>query len=140
MSPEPRRWFDQSQPQTLQIAVFLLYAMAVFNILFGSDRGLFQLALLEVLRSTSALTLGRFVWFVVSLAAAGAGFLIANGRKAGYTLGIAAAIAPLAARLLVFVFEQISPLNDLLSLLFDVALVALLLHPMSKEYVKLWFR
>ena len=32
---ETRRWINQSQPQTLYIAVFLLYINAAFTLLFG---------------------------------------------------------------------------------------------------------
>src|SRR2546423_1401107 len=64
---EPRRWTNPSQPQTLQIAVFLLYINAFFALLGGlfSPIGLLLVA-----------------------GGVGAGFGIANERKWGYGLGL----------------------------------------------------
>ena len=63
---QTRRWLDPSQPQTLQIAVFLLYAQAVVTLLFGE----FFVLLL-----------------VAKLAGIPAGYGIANERKWAYGLG-----------------------------------------------------
>jgi hypothetical protein len=118
---ETRRWTNPGQPQTLQIAVFLLYINAVLNVLFGAVFNIYGLL------------------FTVGFAFGGFG--IANEKKWGYLLGLAAAIAPLAARLIVLLFEQISPFDsDVISLMFDVALVALLLHPQSRDYQRIWFK
>ena len=57
---ETRRWLNPSQPQTLQIAVFLLYIHAVFGVLFGAFASLIGLALIA--------------------GSAGAGYGIANER------------------------------------------------------------
>ena len=121
MGMERRRWLNPAQPQTLQIAVFLLYINAAFSIL-------------RMLLSQA------FPWFLV-VSAAGeilAGFGIANERKWGYGLGIAMAFVPFALRFYVLgnPFEQ----WDILSLMFQVALVALLLHPQSREYQRIWFK
>ena len=35
-SMETRRWTNPSQPQTLQIAVFLLYIDAFFGVIYGA--------------------------------------------------------------------------------------------------------
>ena len=139
---EPRRWTNPSQPQTLQIAVFLLYFGAAFGLLFGENRGWYQLAILEVLDSVSAAeNLGRLVWGLAILAGAAGAYGIANEKKWGYGLGVAAGVAPLAARAIVLVLRQISPFRaDVISLMFDVALVVLLLHPMSREYQRIWFK
>ncbi len=101
-----------SQPQTLQIAVFLLYINAVF------------------------LLLGGGIVFAVAMAAAGFG--IANEQKWGYGLGIVAAILPLAL-LLAFGLDAVFD-ADIIGLMFDIALVALLLHPQSREYQRIWFK
>lgn len=139
---ESTRWTNKGQPQTLQIAVFLLYFGAIFGLLFGDNRVWYQVAIFQVVDSAStAQNLGRLVWVLAVAAAAGGGFGIANEKKWGYQLGLAAAIAPLAARLIVLLFEQISPFNsDVISLMFDVALVALLLHPQSRDYQRIWFK
>ena len=68
---ETRRWTNPSQPQTLQIAVFLLYIDAVFGVLFGSV--------------FSAIGLLLVIGQVAS------GFGIANEKRWAYWLGVAVA-------------------------------------------------
>jgi hypothetical protein len=111
---ESRRWLNQTQPQTLQIAVFLLYFNAVLMVL-----------------SRLILNPIGFVWIAASV---GGGYGIANERKWGYALGIIAALIPFGLQ-----FAGIlSP--GILTLLFEVALVALLLHPQSRDYQRIWFK
>ena len=105
---ETRRWTNPSQPQTLQIAVFLLYINAVFMVLGGALGAPFYLLLAAGL--------------VVS------GFGIANERRWGYILGLICA----GALLLRFTF-------GIIGLMFNVALLALLLHPQSRDYQRIWF-
>ena len=69
---ETRRWLNQSQPQTLVIAVMLLYLDAVFIALSG---GIFS-------------PLG----LVIIVGSVAAGYGIANERKWGYFLGIGIAV------------------------------------------------
>lgn len=116
---ETRRWTNPSQPQTLQIAVFLLYFGAFFDVLRGAFGG-------------SPLLL------LVGVGQAGAAYGIANEKRWGYSLGLATSLAPAALRVL-----SGGP-GDLLSvhpitLLFEVALIALLLHPQSRDYQRIWF-
>ena len=120
---ETRRWTNPTQPQTLQIAVFLLYINAVFGVLFGQAFSLLGLAL------------------VVGQAAAGFG--IANERKWGYLLGVAAATFGLLPYVLYVTSHGIGSIFSiglLINLLFPVALFALLLHPMSRDYQRIWFK
>lgn len=115
------RWFNPHQPQTLQIGVLLLYLDAVLGLFFG-------------VVAESAL-LGLFI--IVAMGAGAIG--IANEKKWGYGLGVAGAVAQLVA-LLAF-FGPAGALNEApLPLIFDAALVALLLHPMSRDYQRIWFR
>jgi hypothetical protein len=107
------RWFNPSQPQTLQIAVLLLYLTAFFALL------------------------GLLLLFVLLLAAGAVG--IASEKKWGYAVGVAAAILQVAVLLMFGGFAVLNNLNGLLQLMFDGALVALLLHPMSREYQRIWF-
>jgi hypothetical protein len=107
------RWFNPSQPQTLQIAVLLLYLNAFFALL------------------------GLLLPFVLLLAAGAVG--IASEKKWGYAVGVAAAILQVAVLLMFGGFAVLNNLNGLLQLMFDGALVALLLHPMSREYQRIWF-
>ena len=110
---------NTSQPQTLQIAVFLLYIDAVFIVIFG---GLF-----------SGLGL------VLVAANVAAGFGIANEKKWGYGLGVGVAFLPFALNLALNGLGGILG-ADPVSLMFQIALVALLLHPQSREYQRIWFK
>ncbi|HEV3364808.1 MAG TPA: hypothetical protein VG795_11855 [Acidimicrobiia bacterium] len=118
-----QRFFDPSQPQTLQIATLLLYFDAVLAFL--------SLAL------------------PFTVAYAGAAYGMANGKKWGYGLAVGVAVLGL---LTVFVLVQqwFPPQFTVLSidlvlrvrtiqLMFAVALLALLLHPQSREYQKIWY-
>jgi hypothetical protein len=108
------RWFDPHQPQTLQIATMLLYLNGVIGLVFGGF----------------ASALGFLILFA-SLAGA---FGMANSKKWGYVLAVLAAVLPL-------IFTLANGLGgaDLINLMFEIALVALLLHPMSRNYQKIWF-
>lgn len=116
-----RRWVNNTQPQTLQIAVILLYLNAVFLLLFGIFQG----------------GLSRY-GLILALAQGVGAFGIANERKWGYWLGVAAATA-----LLAFAVYQVRSGglgSNFLNLVLDVALFALLLHPQSREYRRIWFK
>jgi len=115
-----RRWLNPTQPQTLQIAVFLLYINAAFAILRVLLTGSFE--------AISLVT-------IVGGVAAGSG--IANERKWSYALALVIAFLPLVLRFLIFG----NPLSsDLIVLMFDIALIALLVHPQSREYQRIWFK
>ena len=120
MGMQTRRWVNQSQPQTLVIAVLLLYFDAVFTALFGGLFSLFGLV------------------FVVASAAAGYG--IANERKWGYYLGIAIAVFGLYPYAAYFLRNGSLPAGSLIGLIFAVAKFALLIHPQSREYQRIWFK
>jgi hypothetical protein len=110
------RWIDTTQPQTLLIATFLLYANAVFAVIGGG--------------------FADPVTLVISAGEVAAGYGIANEKKWGYGLGIVIAIL-LVVRLVLFP----APLGSkIISLAIQIALVALLLHPQSREYQRIWFK
>ena len=72
---------------------------------------------------------------------ASAAFGIANEKKWGYGLAVAAAVLQVAVHLpRLGIGGALTNFNPLLSLMFDGALVALLLHPMSRNYQRIWFR
>jgi hypothetical protein len=116
---ESRRWINTSQPQTLQIAVFLLYIRAAFLLLGG---GLFS-------------TLG----LLLLVAMVAAGFGVANEQKWGYGLAVACSLVPFV---LILIFGGLRGLLDAepIGMMFAIALVALLLHPQSREYQRIWFK
>jgi hypothetical protein len=117
-------FFNPSQPQTLQIGVLLLYLNAAFDLLFGSLTGA-VFGLLFGLVIVAALALGAFG--------------IANEKKWGYALGVAAAVIRVVV--LIWVLRgDVFNFPYVITLLFDGALVALLLHPQSRDYQRIWFR
>lgn len=138
---DPRRWFDRALPQTLQVALWLLYINGAFSMAHLLD----QRDYVGALRNVAPF---GFVWgLVVVLVHVGGGFLIANGRRLGHWLAIAAAFSPFLVRWWVLV-ELPSPVRitdvvtgrDTLSFLFEAALVALVLHPQSRDHARRWMR
>ncbi len=119
---ETRRWTNPTQPQTLQIAVFLLYINAVFGVLFGQF--LNPIGLVLVIGD------GLSAYF------------IANERRWAYWLGVAVATLGLLPFVLTVVADGASAVFNigfLINLLFPAALFALLLHPHSRDYQRIWF-
>lgn len=112
------RFLNQTQPPTLVNATILCYISAAFALLFG---GLYSL-------------LGLFM--VVALGAGGYG--IANSKKWGYVLAVAGAVVQLAITLYWLTGHGLGA-GLVINLLFDGALVALLLHPMSRDHQRIWF-
>lgn len=108
----PQRFFDPSQPQTLQIATLLLYLDGVYAFL------------------------GLNLLFALGYGAAGYG--MANGKKWGYGLALIAAVLGLANLLIGRSIDQVIRFHTI-ELLFAVALLALVLHPQSRQYQKIWF-
>jgi len=137
------RWTNNSQPQTLQIAVFLLYADAFF-------------IALEVLTSGDAIDLLTDVpWGTGLILAIPAGVLagraIASEQRWGYYLGIVMAFFPFVFWTMWFYtnvrFATVRTALDygitgrgIISMMFEIALVALLLHTHSREYQRVWFK
>ena len=114
----PRRWFPTNQPQTLQIGCALLYWNALLSLLALISNDGYRAAYLGIV--------------VIEIAGA---YGIANAKKLGYIVAVGAALLPL---LLLF-YSGLGAVS-ILPLLFDLALVFLLLHPMSRQYVRIWFR
>lgn len=111
-----RKFVNQFQPQTLYIATILLYINAVFDFLT--------------------------FWPLLVLSAvimAAAGYGIANELRWGYSLGLAIAIFRVVV-LVLYAGSDVLGFPLILTLIFDVALVALLAHPMSREYQRIWFK
>jgi hypothetical protein len=116
-----RRFLNPAQPQTLVIAVYLLYLDAAF-LLFA----------MLVDGSFPPLLLGLVVGGIA------AGYGISNEFKWAYLLGIAMAVLPFLLRFI----DTGNPLAapSLINLMFQIALVALLLHPQSRDYQRIWFK
>ena len=111
------KFLNRSQPQTLYMAVILCYLDVVFNLLNASP----------------ALIL---VGFVLAVGAYG----IANEQKWGYTVAVGASVLQILLLLAWAGSATFTELGPLLDLIFYGALVALLLHPMSRDYQRIWFK
>lgn len=114
-----QRYFDSSQPQTLQIATFLLYLDAA----------------LLVLRGAVFSPIG-LLW---AAASAGAAFGMANTRRWAYILGVVVAVFTLGFPFLVGATLTDQVRYSTVEFMLAVALVALLVHPQSREYQRIWY-
>jgi hypothetical protein len=105
----------------MQSSVILLYVGAAISILFG---GVYGLGIL--------IAAGRVA----------GGFGCANERKWGYQLAVAVAVLPFLLLLAAIGLDGIADnlLRVLISFAFDILLLALLLHPETRSYQKIWFR
>jgi hypothetical protein len=137
-----RKWFDRMQPQTVSIATMLLYLDGVFNFLSFLDArdtyGYWQSAGGPI----------AILAFLFVLCFPAGGFLMANGKKFGWYVALTASFSPFLLR----VFEQIhDPYPGIsfqyvtfglsyFNFMFEAALCALLLHTMTRNYVKVWLR
>lgn len=115
------KWVNHFQPQTLVIATFLCYVDAIFGLIFG-------------IAATSALAA-----LIVIVALAAGGFGIANEKRWGYAVAVLGALLQVVM-LIAYYGADVLTSTAIISLLFDAALVALLLHPMSREYQRIWFK
>lgn len=134
---QTRRWFNQAQPQTLQIATFLLYAGGAFMLLFlALDRATSVHAGLYYL--VDDVGLSRLGMLVLAGAHIAAGYGLANERKWSYPVALACAGISIALNL--YSSTQPGEKVDLFGLITDIALLALLLHNQSRDYQRIWFK
>lgn len=132
-------WFNRMHPQTLQIATWLLYLDGFFALVDLLDGG----GEMYYLRFRYAG--GLFIGLVIVALYALGGLYMANERRLGYRLSVAAAISPFPINFIVYSDLGASLRyrlfgTGLISFAFNVALLALLLHPQSKEHQRVWFR
>ena len=115
------RFTNPSLPQTLQIAVVLFYIRAVFSLITFAP-----------------------LLLMAGIAGGLAGVGIASEKRWGYVLGLVVAAFPLVITILGLFAWGVPRGNDflffLLSIAFDVALFAALVHPQSREYQRIWFK
>jgi hypothetical protein len=106
----------------MQSSVILLYVSAAFSMLFGG----FASGLL----------------MLVAVAKVAGGWGCANERKWGYQLAVAAAALPFVLLLLIVGPSAIAHhlLRIAVSFMFDILLLALLLHRETRSYQRIWFR
>lgn len=131
-----RVWVNSRQPQTLYLAQILMYMQGGIRLLIWMTLGvaggeLFGSRLLALV----------YLLLVVFGKLAGA-FGIANEFRWGYRLALLAAAAPLALRVAAVIVDGSFRVlrADPISLMFDIALLALLVHPQSRSHQRLWFK
>ena len=136
----PRKWFDRLQPQTMQIATWLLYLNGFFALISFMD----QRDWIGYARVDKG-ALGSLVGIIVLASFIGGGFLMANDRKIGYKLALVAAFSPFVLRIwILWSYSGFTALDkitgkDTIGFIFEAALCALLLHPLSREHQRVWY-
>ena len=116
------KWVNQFQPQTLVIATFLLYLNAAFwllNLFRGFPAEVAMLAIVTLVYG---------------------GFGIANEKKWGYASAIFGALLNFGWPFLYGISVGNYLSNDPIGFLFSGAIVVLLVHPMSRDYQRIWFK
>lgn len=138
---DARKWIDRMQPQTVSIATILLYIDGVFAFLRFLDRTDIE-GYMRVQGGFYAL-----ITFAFILCFPAGGFFMANGKLFGWYLAILASFSPFLLRAIFkLTLADFATWRDVvvggsyINLMFEVALIALLLHPMSQEYAKRWLR
>jgi len=139
------------QPQTLQIATWLLYFDGAFGLVALLEGSGYQGFLVR------RYAIGFPVILVVVASFVLGGLLMANERRIGYRLAVFAAFSPFLLRIWALLGAQsafnfggeISLLDyftgkpfgvSLVTVLFDIALIALLLHTQSRNHARIWMR
>jgi hypothetical protein len=115
------QWFNRSQPQTLQYAVMLGYIEAVLGLVL---RGWFL----------------DPIMLAVMVAIGVGSFGIANEKKWGYTTAVVGAVAYVLALLAFGGADTLQDIGLLINFMFAAALLLLLIHPMSRDYQRIWFK
>jgi hypothetical protein len=119
------------QPQTLQIATWLLYINGFFAFANFVD------SRMELGYIRRFFAFGPVYGLAVIAAHVLGGLLMANERKIGYKIAVAASFTPFVSNLIVY--RSLIGVSFLGSI-FDIALIALLLHTQSRSHQKVWFR
>jgi hypothetical protein len=123
------QWINRSHPQTLFVATFLCYFEAI-------------MALLPLLglRIGGLVANDPVVYLFIMLGLGLGGLGIANEKKWAYWLALAAAATHLVMFFVMFDVYKWIGTELIVSFIWGAALVGLLVHAMSREYVKVWFR
>ena len=112
-----QRFLNQSQPQTLVNGTLLCYFQAFFALIDSHGFALFIL---------------------LGLALGAGGFGIANDKKWGYGIAVVASVLNVGIWISL-AGASVLGFPTIISFAFAVVLVVLLVHPMSREYQRIWF-
>lgn len=110
------RLYNRSLPQMLNTAQLLLYLNAVLDLLFR---------------------FGGSFGIVLALAEGAGAFGLANEKKWGYWVALAAASLPVL--LIILNFGSLSYFSAIITLLVRGVVVAFLIHPSSRAYKTIYF-
>ena len=141
---QTRRWVNQSQPQTLLFATYLLYFGAVIAVLASFSSAFSAHTGLGYAVANSLESAQRIEDISILFVAAGgayAAYQIAQEKKFGWYLGIVVAAIPLVAKTIALLRGRLD-IADLItvSTMFDIALMVLIVHDQSRNYVRIWFK
>jgi hypothetical protein len=117
---EESRWVNPHQPQVLFSGVILCYF-----------EGVFALLSYPVLGPPTLLVL-------VGLIAGGFG--TANEKKWGYSLAVGTAAFQVALLVYAGFLGHLGDASVLIAFAFAILLLVLLLHPVSRDYQRIWFK
>lgn len=111
------RFLNRSQPQPLMNATIICYIEAFFGLINSG---------------------GLLVFVVVAAGLGAGGFGIANDKRWGYAVAVGASILHVGLWIRYFGVDVIG-FPQVISFGFAVLLVALLLHPQSRDHQRIWF-
>lgn len=139
---QTRRWTNQGLPQLLQYAVFFLYFEAVVGFILRQSPDIGEALIRPNFDNGGTIDLLNTLGLLLVVAGgAAAGYFIANEKKNGWYLGLAVAALPLVTRVLIALRYGMSHiLDNPLGLMFDAALMGLLVHDQSRNYIRIWFK
>lgn len=125
------------------MATFLLYFDAVWALLgqypaLGTALFAKDTTFGFTLGSTGELV-NQLAQLAVVVGGVGAGYLISNEKMVGWYIGIAVGVLPLLTTVLIRLRFGVLDMS-LVSIMFAIALVALVLHAQSRNYVRIWFK
>ena len=109
------RFLNQIQPQTLVNATIICYIEAFFGLISGAG-----------------------ILILIGIGLGAGGFGIANDKRWGYAVAVGAAILHVMAWLAFYGLDVLG-FPQVISFGFAVLLVALLVHPHSREHQRIWF-
>ena len=113
------QWFNRNLPQTLVNAQMLCYFSGVRNLLNGS--------------------VSSPIGFLFTAGLIGGAFGIANEKTWGYFIALITAAISVLYPISVLGID-VFRFGPVINIMFDVALVVLLVHPQSRSHQKVWFR
>lgn len=139
------RWLNPSLPQTLYIANILLYVNGVMSLLTILNIGIggsgYLFLPLALWRShvplNDLVTSYGLISLVAGLAYGFAGLGLANGKRIGWQVGVGVAAGAVVLPVLAVGIDVFTS-SYVISFIFDMALLVALVHPLSRQYAKVW--